>query len=425
MVKKRILAIVLIFALCFGGCTFEMGAQNVEELLVAPKIDPGVAEVVLALEEALGTEIQLKHPSSGALGPLLLEDLTGDGVREAVIFYTLPSVNSNVHVAVLQAKSGGGYSFLCEGEGVGTSVEQVYTARVLQSSANCLIVSYSNNFSEKYLAVYKLENGDDGAHLNFLYGQTHLEFAICRMRQNTYDELLIASANAGVVELRLVAQQGGEVVPVSTLELESNCQSLLSGKVNGKTVAVADHFDGGNRSSAAVFWQDDALQRYETIEGERFSERTLRPSVLLSADIDGDGAVEVPYMLSQFEGAREPSRFLQLLWYRPGDASETYSHYGVADIRYNYFITLPALLRDGLFIQQAEGADGWTLVDSQTLLPVLELVVLPVGERLEEGEDTYTQVGALSGYRFLMREGTQLPQGVETGSLLQGFIALY
>ncbi len=150
---------MLALAVCLTGCQVA-SKESVTNLLQAPKLSQRESEIVAALNDYLGENILLKYPKQGSdISPVQMYDVNSDGVKEAVVFYTIPGQGGYVQMAIM-TNTGTSWQvdYTAEGNGsevYGTSLERITTGRILQ-----LIIGYTfSDSSEKILTVYNIDNG--------------------------------------------------------------------------------------------------------------------------------------------------------------------------------------------------------------------------------------------------------------------------
>lgn len=433
---KRLTGMFLCLCLCcslFTGCDFFSASQNVEELLTPPKLTQEQAAVVNALEEVEGGSIQLKYPDVGTgSSPLLLADLDADGKQEAVVFYVAPQKGKNARIALLKETSKG-YEVAFEAEGTSPEVEGAAVASFYSGRGLQLVVGYQNpSLSENYMMIYNCTDGSGGLALEKMGEQSYARFLVCDMTGDGLDDLVFASSPAeldGRMRLTLLSGQSGQLQQLSTLTLGekiTGCQSLLISTGSPHNTLVADCDLGvASTCSIAVYYASGKLREYQMLGGSDFIQRTTRSNALLqSMDLDEDGAVELPSLSGPFPGAANANRFLQVEWYDPFYSVVQPKLYGLVDMEYGYFLRLPEALRGSCMVSYKEKERGWSLIDPATGRLLFDVVMLGKGEKLTGADERdYEQVAASAGYRIFIRIG-QLPDGLDKGTLLAGFINL-
>ena len=86
----RLLSVCALLGQLLTGCNMPLEEnRQVEDLLRAPQLAGDYGALQSALNDWLGESAQLKYPLQGELlSPFVLQDLDGDGVQDAAVFYT-------------------------------------------------------------------------------------------------------------------------------------------------------------------------------------------------------------------------------------------------------------------------------------------------------------------------------------------------
>lgn len=435
---KRITAVVLAFVFLFSGCSIMGSGQNVEELLSPPKITQMQAEVVQALEEKEGGSIQLKAPANGEyIFPTSMEDIDGDGVQEIIVFYVAPQKGANVRIAILQETSNG-YVVVGEEEGVSPEIEQFTVATFYANGGKQLVIGYQNpSLNEYYMVIYNCLDAEGNIYLTKVHEQAYSTFVVCDMTQDGKEDLLISvtpknNTSDGIM-LSLVSANKGELKTIAEYEMNNKlrkCNNMLqSVGPNQENIVVMDCDRGvvssSGMASTAIYYENGKLKEYELLGTEDFVSATTRSTnMLLSMDLDEDGAVEVPVVMGAFAGAPNENRFLAVEWYDPFYSLEEPDCFGLADVEFGYFLKLPNALRETVYIEYNEESRNYFVRDIATGELVFDIVLLTKNENFTGSEQNeYTQLAMSGGYRVYIRIVT-LSAEIDPGTLLSGFVIL-
>ena len=188
----RLAAAVCAAALC-AGCALP-GAErtSVEELLRAPRLEGDYGEIQAALDGWLGQSAQLRYPLNGELlSPFLMSDFDGDGVQDAAVLYTAADV-PNICLAVLQKDAEGLWQVQDAVEGLTDTVDTVRFARLQEGGANQILVGYTAQQADSYLAVYAYQEEKIEAILAEPYDQYLIE----NITGTGYEDLVVMDTDA-------------------------------------------------------------------------------------------------------------------------------------------------------------------------------------------------------------------------------------
>lgn len=465
--KAKILcaALALGCALALGGCAGPNG--NVEELLTAPRTGADQSAITAVLDSAASSDsVLLKYPRSGSyLSPFVFTDLSGDGVQEAVVFYSDEMVSKNVRVAVLENVNGA-WQLLCEMEGLGTEIDSVELSHLYEDDTVSLVVGYTSvNLSDKHLAVYNFKDNV----LTQLYEQSYSEYTITDFTGNGTDDLAAVSPETqpGTAQLNLITVKSGAIATLTTLSLDTRLQScvqLAAGKSEGKGSAlIVDGTTANGIATDVLCYQNGKFVSRSFTVGKDLVELTGRtPTGLRSRDTNGDGAVEVPVVLDSVRDADGDERWLWVGYYdfagidtyindyEPQTGNYYYASiesvlpvstptpqasaspkpeaspqptvvptptptpgneatFGLYDMAYDCFVPLPADWKNEVALRAMSG-DDWCLVRRDD--PSEKLLIMQVVEKggtladntpLYGKKEDYTQVGSANNCRLYVR----------------------
>lgn len=390
---KRAARLALPAALCWllAACsTLGIGMAGVDELLRAPRLSGQYSEVQKALNAYLGESAQLKYPTGGEyLSPFLFEDWDGDGAKDAAVFYTCAAKGQNVHLAILE-QGEGGWFVTQEQEGLSTGVESVTAAAMRDAPGTQLVVGYGNSQGDRFLAVYNYADET----LTTVLQQTYSEFLLEDITGNSAQDLVVIGAGDGAsLKLQLLTNVDGSFHLAQELGMDgvggagqetfTGCATLASSVgEDGSHYLVIDGWTGGsgNYLASSILHYNSRLQQleqYTPLAVENLYAATLRYfSILRSADIDGDGAVEIPVELGEEGGVVSLTQDRRLCFVAWQDYTSEYrveKSYGVLDTEYGYYLALPSEWKGRVFLGENEANDAWevrSLEDDSVYLSV-------------------------------------------------------
>ena len=198
----RLLAVCALLGLLLTGCNMPLEEnRQVEDLLRAPQLAGDYGALQSALNDWLGESAQLKYPLQGELlSPFVLQDLDGDGVQDAAVFYTTAQ-STNVCIAILQKDAEGNWEVRQNLEGLADTVDTVRLARLQAGGSTQLVVGYVASRGDNYLAVYSYEDGELSAILEQSYEQYLVEDITGGGNQ---DLILMSTLEDGGVQIELL-----------------------------------------------------------------------------------------------------------------------------------------------------------------------------------------------------------------------------
>lgn len=374
------LAALLCAVLLLAGCTLPgQERTTVEELLRAPRLEGDYGEIQAALDSWLGQSAQLKYPLNGdLLSPFLISDFDGDGVQDAAVLYTVTDT-PNIYMALLQKDDAGAWQVRDSIEGLTETVDTVRFARLQEGGANQIIVGYTAQQEDNYLAVYAYQKGK----LEAIFAEPYDQYIVEDITGTGYEDLiLLGTDEEGTAQIKLLSsdREGGfrqAAVMGLSADKFTGCASLAAGMgAYGGQYLVLDGWTGvsGTNLASVLLRYNEQSQQMEParqISADDLYEASLRnvPD-LVSQDLDKDGVVEIP---TQPEGAGlinlSQGRRMDFILWMDYTSAQPRKSFGILDEELGFYIELPMewygslLLTDGPEENQVElrSQDGQVL----------------------------------------------------------------
>ena len=374
------LAALLCAVLLLAGCTLPgQEGTTVEELLRAPRLEGDYGEIQAALDSWLGQSAQLKYPLNGdLLSPFLMSDFDGDGVQDAAVLYTVTDT-PNIYMALLQKDDAGAWQVRDSIEGLTETVDTVRFARLQEGGANQIIVGYTAQQEDNYLAVYAYQKGK----LEAIFAEPYDQYIVEDITGTGYEDLiLLGTDEEGTAQIKLLSsdREGGfrqAAVMGLSADKFTGCASLAAGMgAYGGQYLVLDGWTGvsGTNLASVLLRYNEQSQQMEParqISADDLYEASLRnvPD-LVSQDLDKDGVVEIP---TQPEGAGlinlSQGRRMDFILWMDYTSAQPRKSFGILDEELGFYIELPMewygslLLTDGPEENQVElrSQDGQVL----------------------------------------------------------------
>lgn len=339
MLKKLKTLVLLIPMITLSGCTF---GTSIDTLMAPPKLSLEQEQIYSALTDAAGGSISLKYPKSGKyLSAFIVEDIDGDGGREAVVFYeknSLAAPENTLRINILDSENGKWRS-VYDTPADGSEIERVMISQLGENQRMNLIIGSSLiNRSEKTAAIYSYSEGK----LERTFSDSYSFIDVTDLDSDDSNEFLLlkgsvngnpASAEAyklddeGKYHRYKIELSGGftEFDSVGYGELDEDHTGLYIDAV-----------------SAAGFIQTDVIYMDENGLNKIFSEpeesaATLRSSGCSAYDVDGDGVIEIPMqsVAPGYEDSAESEQLKLTEWMTVRESgkmkSKYASYYSVGD----------------------------------------------------------------------------------------------
>ena len=423
MKKGRILA-VLALALSLAGCG---NMTDTEKLLRAPQGTGETGAIQQALNAYLGESVQLKFPTTGEyLSPFVFGDWNGDGSQDAAVLFTLQSTGQNVSLALLEQDAQAQWQVVDWEEGLASEVNSVTVASLKGTADSQILVGYGSPQTGLYLAVYAQESGE----LVNLLQQTYSQLLLADLSgSGAQDLILVLPENEeGKVDLQVLTNREGSFHVSQQLTVGqgtfAGCAGLTPGvDQNGTPYLVVDGYlgSGGNSLGSIILMYDSELGRlvYYQAEGiEELPGGTQRySSILTSRDLKGDKVVCIPQQISWDIDPELEHRAAALEWMDFTNPEDPLVAFGVWDTEYNFFLPLPASLKETACLRPSEM--GWMVCDRETGESYLYVrVAYP-----SESRGDYTRIAYIGSQQVQVKIGATYP-GLDIYKISEGTVIL-
>lgn len=298
MKKKILFLLTLVTALLLSGCAM----RTVEDMYTPPKRSEEYRELQAAIDMAM-YGLTFSSPQSGENQQTVqLADLDGDGSDEYLVFAKGAS-EKPLQVLIFKQDEDGKVRTLDTIGSNGLAFEQVEYME-FDDHPGCELVVGIQVSSQvlRSVAVYSFSNGE--AELLLLNGYS--KFLACDLDEDGSKELMVFRPGEAETERGmavLYSYRDGQIVRSVETELSENpaqIRRILSGKLQGGTPAVfVASSTNVNEIVTDIFSLVDGRLTNIAFSGDAdTSIRTLRNFYVYADDIDGDGVVELPSLIT-------------------------------------------------------------------------------------------------------------------------------
>lgn len=351
MKKIKVLAVLLVVAALFSGCSFHLSSSLDE--LIAPVAPYGEDAAIAQALDTYAKKYTLKTCTYGDYtSSFVKKDLNGDGVDEAFAFYEPADTLGTVNLAVMVPQSGGKtWRVTCSVAGKGSDVGELDFADVTGDGKEEILVAWEviSNTSNNILSVYSYDTGDGGIELQTLGEDLSFsKYACADLNHDGQTELVLFNLPASDTESASAAVyslQDGRLRRLGQTKLDSNVSAythiLVDSHDADDVVVYADAYK--NNASAMiteiVYWSD----YYDTIISPFYdydtglTRETFRENTIECRDIDGDDAVEIPMDAPSPAGLSDQLTCIDWRVYR--DYALFHKVYGLLNHKDGYFLT--------------------------------------------------------------------------------------
>lgn len=423
--KKRILRILLLIAMAsvLSGCAM----RTVEEMYALPKRSEEFNEMQSAISTAMYGMTYASPQSGENQQTVQMADLDGDGTDEILVFAKGAS-EKPLQVLIFKQDSEGHVRTMETIGSNGLSFEQVEYVDFDDRPGKELVVGIRvGDQIQRSVAVYSFSNGD--AELMLMNGYS--KFVACDLDQNGRSELMVLRSGEQATGLGMAVLYqftNGQIersVERSLSETPENIHRIMQGKLQNGTPAVfvASSQEGYGIVTDVLTIYDGKLVNIASSEEVDTSIQTLRNHYVYADDIDEDGVIEIPSVITMkpvsFWAEEEEKNLLR--WYSFDDQGWEYDKlFSFHNFVGGWYLQLSSSWASRITVQQFNGTYVFYLWDEsyQSATPLFTLYVFTGSNRDEDA----IKDGRFALYRA---EGVAYAASLEASALEYGITEEY
>ena len=402
MTKKQIWIVFLMLAVCLlAGCSM----LTVDQMYCLPKRSESYNNLQAAIDKAM-LGMEYCAPLSGENQQTVqTADLDGDGVGEYLVFARSTDGDRPLHILVFQ-QDGDNYILTDSIDSNGTGFELVeYIPMDDSAGVEMVVGSQISNQLVRSASVYTFQNGS----AELLVTMNYTKLLACDLDTDSRKELMIirpglSEGDNGIAELYEIENGSVERSKEASIsESADRLKRIITGKLHGGTPAV---FVGSSVEDSAIITDiyavvDGVFTNVSLSSESGTSVQTLRNYYVYADDIDADGEVELPNLITADppEGKISAGQQHLIRWYAMGtDGSEANKMYTYHNFMGGWYLELDAMWATRIYVAQEENGFAFYLRDegassSQRIFTVFALT----GQNREEQ--------ALQENRFVLYRG--------------------
>jgi hypothetical protein len=417
---KRILT-VLCSLLLLTSCTSGFSAES---LLSAPKLSSEQEAIYAALKNSVGEQIILKYPKSGQFrSAVTVADIDGDSDTEAIAFYEREDRAPNetaLRMNILDKDAAGDWYSVYDHPGTGSEVDRLIISPLGSSSAPLLIVGFILVSGSKTARIYSYVDNRLSGDFSDNY---ELCFTVDINRDSRYELCLLHRASEErdafvslvSVEQNLIYEWGSAPLSPDAVAFPN----IASGALTSKTAALYIDSSNGEETRTDIVYSPSPgrLRNPMYLPESMLTDKTVRAEGLYSADIDGDGTLEIPVTSSfpgygNFNPTRQQLQSVNWIYLDNYNMVKKYSSY------YNenegYVFLFPGRL-DGLVTAWIDESTGETVfvkytagIDIAESPELLRIAVIEGGDssRIKDIE-SYKEMSAKDNFVYYVKNTSQ------------------
>lgn len=418
--------------LALTGCTGM--SFSVDVLLNAPKLTEEQEEIHRALTEAVGGSITLKYPKNGDnRSAFVIANIDSEQGEEALVFYEYNSgggADEGIRINLLDRDDSGTWYSVKELAGAGTEVDRVIIFKAGGSSMINVLVGYQPiTGGDCVLEIYNYSDSD--------FRRVDIDKSIASyslletfdINYDGYNELVtidrtinpetgMTGAKASILNIR-----DGEIAKDEGIDMCPNVVSYAStvtGLLNKEYEAmfIDDMMQDGNNpylQTEIVYYRYSALQDPMQRSQQKLLPKTQRPVGYYSADVDGDGIIEIPTTkaMTGYENTVNEENLYMTTWSMYEDFYDLKEKYcGFYSITNGYFFNFPERWTDKVTVKRGDESLGMLIFYrydgdinvSQT--EIMRVAVVAKSDWSELMDDGYTLIDSKGQLGYFIK----LPQ---------------
>ena len=302
---------LILIILLLGGC--EISAMEVDNFMRPPAATGDSAAIQQALTAELGAQYSLRYPRSGEhRSAVVMSDIDGDELEEAIVFYRLSTDNVGARMIVLDCNEEGEWHTAGIAESTGGEIDRIMLGDINGNGSNELITGWSTRSGSKLIRAYTLISGELRSveiTSNELYPMNeYSEMVLGDFDNDDRDELIIvyrnfseASTKACMTQFRYDLSGNPQLAPLGTIALDSSVYNYINAQAGYYSYSDYGMILDGLRSDGkyvteVVCWDKDSQQLVAPTNDIKTSQAITftRSAPTISRDIDGDGIIEMP-----------------------------------------------------------------------------------------------------------------------------------
>lgn len=298
MNKIRILAVALAVILLLTGCSF----RTVNEFYSLPERSEGYTNLQSVMQSAMNGW-EYAAPQSGEYQQTLQSaDLDGDGNNEYLLFARSNSAEKPLRIFIFCGNEEE-YWLQDTIEFIGSSFDQVAYVEMNPGEGVQLVVGHQvSNQVLKSMSVYRMNGGEMERILTTNYSR----FLSCDLDKNGLSEVFVIHPdveNTSKCVAELYGSHNGIIERSQEVSLSASAESIkriLVGKLNDGPAAVyvASELDGNAIITDVCALLDGQLANVSLSAESGTSVQTIRNHYVYADDVDEDGVLELPRLIS-------------------------------------------------------------------------------------------------------------------------------
>lgn len=396
--KKRVFLLFAAVILLLCGCS----ATSAEDFYALPQLSNTYIALQNEINELLASGAEYASPSSGQNRQAVqLEDINGDGVKEAIVFTSVRGAAKPIKIHIFEDQ-GDLYTEVALIEGEGTGVESVSYLDMDKDGSQEIAVGWRIASGMNILSVYSMK---DFSELN-IFSTDYAKYAAFDLDDDGADEIIVLheepSEGGGSAEVfRLSDSEISSESCALSEEMHAISRVRTTHLTDGTPAVLVESLTAGGGLVTDIIANSESGVKNLAVDALSLKSLTQRPLQIWSRDIDGDDVLDVPQLEALPVQAEATSVYYLTRWYdyaASGHRSLVQTSY--VNTAGSWYLVIPEEWSGSITVRNQDTIAG----ESAVIFSLVE----------EDGETTdflviYTVTGdnreerASSGRRFILR----------------------
>lgn len=415
---RKLLAVVLSVFICLSLCSCALFSADTEELIAPPQLSGDMLPIKAALEKSAPKGFVLKYPSEGEKrSAVVLEDINGDGLNEALAFYSTDKDELvKMHINLI-AYSSEKWESVCEASVTAGGIEKVEFCDLNGDGKKEIAVGWEIFGSgEKRLSVYAYDNKE----LKLLLEEPYTSFLCCDLNGDNKDDVFIQTLSASdqTNGAKLFGFKDNAVVRIGGCVMDKSVKTALQPKLGtlstGQNAVYIDEIKGIGAVTEVIFYtKGELVNGLLENNGSMENTVTLRQSSILSEDINNDGQLEIP-VASVLKNADSSSREIMYYtnWCTYNGESLTVKRSTVVNSVDGYTIVLPDKLTGKIAVKKDTDSKSRIIFaydpETDQIGEMLAEFLTVKSEKYDKKiYKEYSKITQSGGYTYLFKTGSE------------------
>ncbi len=405
--KKAAAVISAAVILCLSGCN--IADLSFEDSLRPPKTMGDEAEIEKLISDTAKGKYTLKYPKSGSYrSAIIMYDLDGDNIDEAVAFFKGKDDQTGVHMLVMYSLDDEwkiSSDFVTET----TDVDCVDFADIDNKDGFEILAGYTTySPNVNFLSCYSYSKGETGT---IPSGQNYSSFYCGNLDNNGKSKIITLSlynadteAKAAMLEYnaekKLIYAKSSAPMDPNVVKYKSIALTDLDSSL--KAVVVDGTFASGELVTQVIYYNQSLAVLRNPLYKEKQKNPTLRLENVVSTDTDGDSKIEIPMVEKlPYSGADMLNNVAdKITWCAFNPENESLSVKSVVAVNYKcgFSVKKPDKWADG----------SYTALNSDSTMTFYEWNQNALGEQLFEIKAfdvaVWDQGKVIDGYTLIYRD---------------------